>query len=152
MWEFKVTENVAEEQMGVNWLILILTWKREALLLRSQEGLEKPNWNAGNIVKFKVGLDIFREDILWDQQSYIQSLLYLLESFACGHFFADVLATTLLSDMKMLKNKPKNKPYRQFPLSPNSCYLSQLIPGLQWSGWTLEIDQTASKLGKEDAC
>lgn len=27
MWGFEATENVAEEQMGVNWLILILAWK-----------------------------------------------------------------------------------------------------------------------------
>lgn len=51
MWVFKVTESVAEEQMGINWLFLILAWKWEALLLWSKEGLEKPNWNAGNISK-----------------------------------------------------------------------------------------------------
>lgn len=95
MWGFKATESAAEEQMGVNWVFLILAWKWEALLLQSQEGLEKPNWNSGNIARFKVALDIFREDILWDQQSYIQSLHHFLESFAWGHFLADILATSL---------------------------------------------------------
>lgn len=41
MWGFKAMESVAEEQMGVNWLTLILAWKWEALLLKSQEGLVK---------------------------------------------------------------------------------------------------------------
>lgn len=53
MWGFKVTENVAEEQMGVNWMFLILAWKLGALLLPSNEGLEKPNWNAGNESKIE---------------------------------------------------------------------------------------------------
>lgn len=43
MQGFKVTASVAEEQMSVNWLFLILAWKWAALLLQRKEGLVKPN-------------------------------------------------------------------------------------------------------------
>ena len=53
MWGFKVTKSIAQEQTGVSCLFLILAWNWEPLLLPSNEGLEKPNWNAGNENKIK---------------------------------------------------------------------------------------------------
>lgn len=62
IWRFKVTENVAKGQMG--YLDVLLVWKREALLLLSNEGLELTEM-SGTQVRCRMKLLMFRQDILW---------------------------------------------------------------------------------------
>lgn len=62
IWRFKVTENVAKGQMG--YLDVLLVWKREALLLLSNEGLELTEM-SGTQVRCRMKLLMFRQDIIW---------------------------------------------------------------------------------------
>lgn len=58
---FKVTQNVAKGQMG--YLDVLLVWKREVLLLLSNESLELTEMLG--TLRCRMKILMFRQDILW---------------------------------------------------------------------------------------